>query len=404
MSKKDNTKSTKNKTTKSTNSKNKPKVANKKEDIKKLKEVKEIKVKEEIKEETNKIKKIEEKNKKETKKIKSSKPFKEKFMDLFIRVDEKRKIIYGFLGGLLLGLLIMVIFMPDRIATLKDGTQPVANIDGTNITADELYEDMKDYYSVSLLLDRIDTLLLTEMYEEDDEMTESVNSNAEYYLNVYEQYYGYDEEEFLARNGFANYDEFLEYLRLDYRRTKYQDDYIKKSLEESEIEDYYNENVVGDINCQHVLVTVSDSGLTEDEAKKLAGEIIDKLNDGTSWEDIQTEYKDQITYEDLGYQAWNASLETSFLDALKEMDNDSFSKEPVKTSYGYHVIHRLDQKETPSLEDAKEEIIENLIADAKSEDENLIYKALISLREEKGLEFSDTVMKEKYEDYCKEYK
>ena len=32
------------------------------------------------------------------------------------------------------------------------------------------------------------------------------------------------------------------------------------------------------------------------EAKKLAEEIITKLNDGTSWETIQKDYKDKITY------------------------------------------------------------------------------------------------------------
>ena len=387
MSKEENTK----KSSQKTNSKNKPKAT---------------KITEE-KKTTEKIKKIEEKAKKESKVSKKTTSKKDSFISFVTALDEKRKIIYGFLGGLLLGLLIMMIFMPDRIATLKDGTQPVATIDGKNITADELYENMKDYYSVSLLLNEIDNYILTDLYEEDDEMTEQVNSNAEYYLNLYNQYYGYDEAEFLENNGFASYDEFLDYLKLDYRRTLYEDDYIKENLTDDEIQDYYDENVFGDINCQHILVSVSDSededGLTEDEAKALAEEIINKLNDGTSWEDIQEEYADQITYEDLGYQSWDATLEDTFMDALKEMDDNSYSQEPVKTTYGYHVIHKLDQKETPELDDVKETIIENLIDDKKSEDENLLYKALISLRKEHNLEFSDTVMKEKYESYCKEY-
>ena len=128
------------------------------------------------------------------------------------------------------------------------------------------------------------------------------------------------------------------------------------------------------------------------------------LNDGTSWEDIQKNYKDKITFEDLGYQSWDASLEQSFMDALTDMDDNSYSKDPVKTSYGYHVIYRLDQKKAPKLKEVKEVIIENLITEKKSKDADLLYKALISLREEKNIKFSDTVMKEKYEDYCKKYK
>jgi len=276
-------------------------------------EIKEIEKVEETKNTTEKIKKIEEKTKK--KMPKSSRSKKESFIEFLTKVDEKRKIIYGFIGGLLLGLLIMMIFMPDRIATLKDGTQPVAKIDGKNITADELYEDMKNFYSVSVLLDKIDTKILTKLYEENDEMLDKVNTEAENYLKSYEEYYGDTEEEFLERNGFSNYQEFIDYLKLAYRRTEYVKDYLKDSLTDKEIEKYYEENVFGDINCEHVLVTVGsgDNSLSDEDAKKLAEEIIKKINDGTTWDEIKKEYKDKVTYENLSYQSWDASLEKSFM-------------------------------------------------------------------------------------------
>ena len=415
MDKEKNKKST-TKSTKTNSNKNKPKAT---KTTTKVETKKEIKNKNEVKEEKvitkkeekakDKIKEIEEKTKKKNK-ITKAKNNKE---DFFTRIanDERRKIVYGFLGGLLLGLLIMFIFMPDRIATLKDGTQPIATISGKNITADELYEDMKSQYPINVLLDKIDNIILTKKYKEDDTMKDKVNSNAEYYLNMYKQYYKdiTDENELLEKMGFASYDKYLEYLKLDYRKTKYTEEYIKDNLTDDEIQKYYDENVFGDINCQHVLVKVksddsSTEGLSDDDAKKLAEEIIKKINDGTSWEDIQKEYKDKVTYEDLGYQSWDASLETNFLTAIKDMDENSFSKEPVKTSYGYHVIYKLDQKKAPKLNKVKDTIIEKLISSKKSEDQNISYKALINLRKENKLEFSDTVMKEKYETYCKQYK
>jgi foldase protein PrsA len=416
MDKEKNKKST-TKSTKTNSNKNKPKATKTtakvetKKEVKNKTEVKEEKVitKKEEEKAKDKIKEIEEKTKKKNKITKS----KNNKVDFFTRIanDERRKIVYGFLGGLCLGLLIMVIFMPDRIATLKDGTQPIATISGKNVTADELYEDMKSQYPISVLLDKIDNIILTKKYKEDDTMTDKVNSNAEYYLNMYKQYYTdiTDESELLEKMGFTSYDKYLEYLKLDYRKTKYTEEYIEDNLTDDEIKKYYDENVFGDINCQHILVKVSDDddsedGLSDDEAKALAEEIIKKINDGTSWEDIQTEYKDQVTYEDLGYQSWDASLETNFLTAIKDMDENSFSKEPVKTSYGYHVIYKLDQKKAPKLKKVKDTIIENLVSDKKSEDENITYKALINLRKENKLEFSDTEMKEKYETYCKEYK
>lgn len=331
--------------------------------------------------------------------------------NFLLTLDKHRHAIYSFIGGVLLTTLIVFIIWPDRIATLKDGTQPVVKIDKKTYTADDLYENMKDYYSVSLLLDEIDNDLLTKLYPEDSEMTEKISSNAEYYINMYQQYYNYTQEEFLAKNGFSSYNAFLEYLKLNYRRNKYLDNYVKDNLTDNEIQDYYDNNVFGDINTQHILVEVKSSDeednknkLSDEDAKALAEEIITKLNDGTPWETIQKDYKDKVTYEDLGYQSWDASLEDSFMTALKKMDNNSYGTEPVKTSYGYHVIYRLDQKEKPSLKGSKEKIIDNLVTDKKAKDENLLYKALISLREEKGIEFSDTVMKSKYNEYCKQYK
>lgn len=333
----------------------------------------------------------------------------ESFNNTLLFLEKNRYTIYGFIGGVLLTTLVAFIIWPDRIAALKNGEEPIVKVGKETYTADELYEDMKDVYSVSLLLDNIDNDLLTKLYPEDDEMKKAVDEDAKYYLDMYQQYYNYDEATFLEKNGFSNYNEFLDVLTLDYRRNKYLDDYLEKNLTDDEIEKYYNDNVFGDINTQHVLVEISSSsdkekGLTDKEAKKLAEEIITKLNDGTSWETIQKDYKDKITYEDLGYQSWDAALEESFMTALKKMEDNTYSEEPVKTSYGYHVIYRLDQKEAPKLKKVKETIIKNLLTNKKADDKDLLYKALISLREENKIDFKDTVMKSKYETYTKQFK
>ena len=372
------------------------------EEIKPIKEKKEKKKKENSQEKIKKIEKIA-----KEKKVKTSSN-NDKFTEVLFALDKNRYAIYSFIGGVLITVLIAMIIWPDRIAKLKNGEEPIIKIGKENYTADELYEDMKEHYSVSLLLDDIDNDLLTKLYPENDEMTKEVDDNAKYYLNMYNQYYGYTEEKFLEANGFSSYNEFVEYLTLDYRRNKYLDDYVEKNLTDKEIENYYNDNVYGDINTQHILVETTDSedeeGLSDEEAKKLAEEIITKLNDGTSWETIQEDYKDKITYEDLSYQSWDASLEESFMTALKDMEDNTYSEEPVKTSYGYHIIYRIDQKETPKLQEVKDIITKNLVTHKKAEDEKLLYKALISLREEKNIDFKDTVMKSKYNDYCKQYK
>lgn len=368
------------------------------------KEKKEVVVKEEkvVKEVPKKESKKE--SKKDTKKV--NKVNDDKVFKMLEFFDKYRLAIYGAVGGILITVLVVVIIWPDRIATLKDGTQPVAEIDGYTVTANDLYEDMKDVYSISSLLDKLDNKILEEKYPETDEMNDELKQQAESYYSAYKQYYKMDKETFLSNNGFGSEKAFLEYLRLQYRRNKYAEDYIKTLISDKEVEKYYEDKVYGDINTKHILVKVDSSASDEDKkkAEDLAKEIISKLNDGKSFDDVKEEYKDQITYEELGYKSYNASLESAYMEAMQKLENNSYSKEPVKTSYGYHVIYRIDQKEKPALEDVKEEIIDSLVSEKKSEDKNISYIALDKMREESGLKFSDTVLEKKYNTYMSQYK
>ena len=341
-----------------------------------------------------------EKQKKDMSKIlkKNSTSKTEKMKNGLLKVDENRNIIYSFLGGALLVALITVIIWPDRIATLEDGTQPVVTIEGKTFTADFLYEQMKDKFSISLLLDSIDNEILSKKYEENDEMKEEVQQTADEYISYYTQY-GYTEETFLEQNGFASKEEFIDYLKIDYRRKLYYEDYLKSQVTDKDIEKYYNDEVFGDINTQHMLVEVNED-MSDEDAKAKAEEIIKKLNDGATWEEVKEEYKDDVTFEDLKYVAFNANYESEFIDALVKLKENSYTKEPVKTTYGYHIIYRLDQKEKASLEDLKDSIIEQLTDKMDEEDPNLYNKTMIKMREDAKIDFKDTVMKEKYEIYC----
>ena len=343
--------------------------------------------------------------KKEVKEKKSN----EKIMNTLNKIEDNRKgIILFVIGFLIATLLFRCILWPDRIATLKDGTQPVANVLGEDITADELYEDMKQYYSVKVLLNKIDSKILEEKYPENDEMKKNVQSTADYYYSIYEQNYGYTKEKFLSEYGFSSENDFLESLTLDYRRNKYYEDYALGLVSDKEVEKYYEDSVYGDIDSKHILVSVkkdSDtSGLTDEEAKKLANEIIEKLNNNTSWDDVVSEYKDQITSEDLGYQAFNASLEEAYVKEMRSLEVDSYSKSPVLTSYGYHIVYKKAQKDKPELKDVEQDVKEILAKEKKNADSNLYYKSLISMREDAKLEFSDTKLRDEYKEYVNNYK
>lgn len=326
-----------------------------------------------------------------------------KFYEFF---DKYHLAIYGALGGILVTVLVVVLIWPDRIATLKDGTQPVATIDGMTLTADELYEDMKDIYSVSSLLDKLDTKILTDKYPDTDEMDDEVTSQAENYYKAYEQYYKMSKEDFLKQNGFNTEKKFLEYIKLNNRRTKYVKEYTENEVTDKEIDKYYEDKVYGDINTKHMLVKVDSSASDDDkkEAENLAKEIISKLDEGKTFDEVKEEYKDKITYEELGYKSYNAALEEAYKNEMKNLKDGEYSKEPVKTSYGYHIVYRIDQKEKPALEDIKDQIKEEIADEKISNDKNLYYVVLDKMRENANLKFEDTVLKEKYDNYMSQYK
>lgn len=388
-------------------------MANKKDEVKK-KEIKKVDVKKETKKadtkkvesktKGKKIAKIEEVKSVPTKKERKNDS--DKLLKFLEFMDKYRLAIYGVIGGVLATVLVVIIIWPDRIAKLKDGTEPVAEIDGMILTADELYEDMKEIYSISALLDKIDNKILEEKYPETEEMNDELQSEAENYYNVYNQYQGISKEEFLSNNGFSSEKAFIEYLRLQYRRSKYAEDYVKSLVTESEINKFYEDEVYGDINTKHILVKVDSSATDEElkEAEDLAKEIISKLDEGKTFDEVKEEYKDQITYEELGYKSYNANLESAYMEEMQKLEDNSYSKTPVKTSYGYHVVYRIDQKEKPVLDDIKDEVIESIASKKSSEDTNLSYVALDKMREDAGLKFSDTVLEKKYETYMSKYK
>ena len=151
-----------------------------------------------------------------------------------------------------------------------------------------------------------------------------------------------------------------------------------------------------------MLVQVSDD-MTDANALKLANEIVAKLKEGTSFDDVAAEYKDKIISEDVDFDSFNSStLAAEYVNASKALEKDTYTQTPVKTSFGYHIIYCVNKEDKPSFEQAEKDIVEVLAQDLEVEDQYVRYKALIKLREEYKLKFSNEKFEEEYKEYCKE--
>lgn len=310
----------------------------------------------------------------------------------------KRYIVIAFIIGLSLGLIIMFLFTPERIAKLENGEEVIVTINGKNITANELYNDMKEEYPISILIDKIDNTILTELYPEDNELKKEVNEMADQYISMYESYYGYTEEKFLEINNFKNKKEFLEALKLEYRRNKYFNDTLSNTISNEEIEKYYNEKVYGDIETKYIAI----EGINEDNLA-LMNRVINRLNKNESYESILEHYKDRVEHQELGFVSYKGSLSDVYMNTLKNLKDGEYTKEPVKDGNKYYVIFKISTKEKASLESLRDEIKKDLIQEKKNSDQQLYYETLIDMRKKYNVSFKDTVLAKKYEKELQSY-
>lgn len=301
--------------------------------------------------------------------------------------------------GLLLGAAIIILLYVLGVPGF--GNETIATVKGDSIKKNDIYNEMKKTYSVNYALDAVDSAILKNKYKLTSDQEKEVQDQADYYLTTYQTYYGYTEEEFLKENGFESKEDFIDYLTLTYKRDLYYVDYLKTKIDQDEIQKYYDENVYGEISTKHILVEISDE-VTDEQAKAKAEEIIAKLDSGKSFDEVAEEYGDDVIYEDLGYNGFDSSLVTEYVEASKKLENGTYSKEPVKTDFGYHVIYKVDQKDKPSLEEATNSIVRILGKSLESEDSYIKYKALIKLREDSNLKFKDSKYKEEYKEYCEQ--
>lgn len=289
---------------------------------------------------------------------------------------------------------------------LKDGKEVVASLKEKEFTAEELFDELKEKYGSSVLTAMIDSYIIDQEIKDSDEYNKSAKAQLSSMKNYYEQY-GTDWNTVLSYYGFQNDDEFLKSYIENAKKTDIVKKYLKKDVTEDEIKKYYEEEIYGDYTVKHILISVSaTSDMTEDEkteaknkAKEKAEEVIQKLNDGEKWSDLVKEYSDddQTKEEDGDLPTFtNGDYQDSFFEATLALEDGAYTKEPVESSYGYHIIYRVSATEKPSLEDSKEKCIDKIVENKLNNDDNLFNQTWINIREEYDLSIADTTIEKAY--------
>ena len=294
-------------------------------------------------------------------------------------------------------------------AELEDNHTIVKTDEGT-IKADALYEKLRDKYGISMLVDLIDHQLFDEKYKTDNEEEKTIDSQVEQMKSQYNN----DQEAFEAAItqylGVEDEDELREMLSLEYKRNLAIEDYVKKSITDDEIQKYYDDEVIGDMKVRHILIkpdtnddmSTEEKTEVEEKAKKEAEDLIKQLDDGADFAELAKKNSDDTGSASDGglidYFNKDDNMDEAFLNASIDLEEGKYTEEPVKSSFGYHIILKVDQKSKPKLKKVRDDIIETLADEKLNEDATLRYNALIEIRKDAGIEFKDDSLKKDYDE------
>ncbi len=317
-----------------------------------------------------------------------------------------------FTKGLLLVSGILLLTGCGKDIEVKNGSKVAVSVKGDKFTATEYYEKIKEK-NIITLIDMIDHSILDKKYKSDDEEKEAIDKQIE----QIKSYYGEDEKTFNSvikqYFGAEDEDDLRNILSLEYKRNKAVEDYIEKNIKDDEIEKYYNENIFGEIRASHILITPTykDDYTDEEKAKadekalETAKKVIRELNSGKKFKDLAKKYSQDKSNAsnggDLGYFQLSDMVE-EFSNAVRELKKDEYTKEPVKTQYGYHIILKTGDKDRPTLKDAKAEIKEKIRTQKLNEDKSLYYEVLKEIRVENKIKWNDDTLKKAYDEYMEE--
>jgi len=304
------------------------------------------------------------------------------------------------------------------IPVLEDGKEAVVSFeDGSLISVDELYEKMKSTYATQVLIDMIDKKILEDKYS--DKISEA-ESYAESQIETVKTYYTdengkYDEASLLSAlnqyYGYSSLDDYKNALQMSYMRNLAIEDYAKSQIKESEIKNYYKEEIVGDREVSHIQIIpevtddMSDDEKTEAEnvAFEKAKEVIAKLKKGESFEDLAKEYSnDDATKESggsLGYINKGTYGSDEFDEEVYSLKVGTYSNTPVKTSDGYEIVYVTNEKDKKDLEEVREDIIAALVEEHLNEDATLSVEGIRELRKEYGVDIVDDEINATYNKY-----
>lgn len=289
---------------------------------------------------------------------------------------------------------------------LKNGEEVVAKIDGKEYSAEQLYEELKEQYGYSTLMNWVDSAIAEKEVKTDDEIEAYVDEAIEFY-SYYAESYGMTLPNFAASylglSGIESEDDLREYILTDRKLTIAIQNQVASKIKDKEVEDFYNKNYKTTYTYRDILIANDDDA--EDKIEKIEKELKGKKDEKLveKFEELAKEYSTSATASNggLNESATKNKVDSDVWEEIEDLDDNEYS-DAIETDSGYYIVLRISKDKAKDLEDVEDEIKEAIAQEQLEADQYLSYDVLTELRNKYKLAFFDDDLKKYYNDYLDE--
>lgn len=305
---------------------------------------------------------------------------------------------------------------------LKDGSQVLFEMKGEKMTADELYSELKFNHGFNTMLNKINIKILNQEYKTTADMKRKIEAEI---LSAKDQLGSDFAEAIQYYYGVSTEKELFELLEMDQKKKLAINDYALETVTDEDIQKYYDEKAIGNITAYHILVKPDISKIKEtmttEEKEKLTKEaetialnkikaLIKQIDSADKKLDKFKELAKANSEDGTASKGGllnpfnRGEMVLPFEEAAVKLKVGEYTKEPVKTQFGFHIIYKEKQDEKGKLEDLKANIKKVIAEDKATNTTNIEAFTLDKLREKYKLEIFDPELKIRYDNYINEQK
>lgn len=308
-----------------------------------------------------------------------------------------------------------------KIPTLSNGDEAVVTFnDGSKISANDFYKEIKDSFGLSTLVNMIDKYI----YERElDDKTTDAKTYADAVIKQMRS--NYDSEEALLQTlnyyGYQTVEAYHNYLYINYLQNEAVKKYVEGKITDDELKEFYEKSVYPNMTISHILITPdvkdgmsdADKKKEEDKAKEEINKIIEELNKAKknnenindTFSKLAKEYSNDDSTKNKGGDLGEINIDSlnskydELVKAAYKLKDGEYSTELITTESGYHVILKTKTGTKKSYEDSLTSMKEKITENKLTENKELSVEAIKYYREKYDLNIVDSEIKTQYGKY-----